>query len=78
MGEPAATVFRKAPHARGCDGALTRRAETVHVDRIGRVGNGGLVAHDYRCNHSWDGCRARVLVLERAVRLLAVAVEVRR
>lgn len=70
-------TFVKAPHRRGCDGDLYRRDGTVFVDRTGRLGNGGIVAHEYRCHKAWDKCRARVLVTERAVRQLAVAVEVR-
>lgn len=73
-------TYLKAPHKRGCDGDLYNttlhgRKQLVHVDKAGRIGNGGIIAHDYRCNKAYDGCKARVLVLERAVRLLAVAAE---
>lgn len=71
MGEYSPT-FIKFPHARECSGDLYRLPNTVFVDRIGRIGNGGIVAHDYVCNRSWAGCGARVLVTERAVRALAV------
>ncbi len=71
-------TFVKAPHMRGCDGQLFHLPETVCTDRMGRVGNGGVVAHDYRCNTRWSGCKARVLVTETALRELAVAAEIRR
>lgn len=70
-------TFLKAPHKRGCGGGLTRRRETVNIDRTGRIGNGGWVAHDYCCNHAFLGCKGRVLITERAVRLMAVAAEAR-
>lgn len=68
-----ADTFVKHPHAPGCDGALYRRPETVHIDRTGRLGNGGIIAHDYRCNLAIFGCEAQVLVTEQAVRRIAVA-----
>jgi hypothetical protein len=67
-------VWVKRPHTPGCDGNLFRTIypPTVCVDRLGRIGNGGIVAHVYTCNVSWRGCPARVLVSERAVRNIAV------
>ena len=70
-------VILKAPHKRGCDGGLYRAPYTVFVDRAGRIGNGGHVAHVYVCNKSWDGCKAKVLVTERTLRILALTAEVR-
>lgn len=75
-------AFLKAPHSKGCRGELVRAQpyahEPVHVDRKGRIGNGGINTHDYVCNtRHWTGCPARVLVTEAAVRQLAVATEVR-
>lgn len=61
----------KRPHRKGCPGSVVNRYETLHVDRTGREGNGSIVAHIYTCNHRWDGCNARVLVAERAIRRLA-------
>jgi len=76
MGDyPAA--FSKHAHRRGCEGALYDTHAKAYTDRLGRVGNGGLITHDFRCNHRWEGCCARVLVTARAFRLLAVGVEVR-
>ena len=57
-------VWVKRRHAAGCDGAMFRDPGIVHVDRIGRIGNGGIVAHLYRCNRCWAGCPATVLVAE--------------
>lgn len=70
-------AFLKYPHAPGCNGDLFNTYEVIHTDTLGRVGNGSWVTHEYRCNRRWAGCGARVLVTERACRLLAVAVEVR-
>lgn len=70
-----APAFLKRPHKPGCKGDLYRRANVVHIDRAGRIENGGWVAHDYVCNRSYDGCPARVLVTEVAVRSIAVSVE---
>jgi hypothetical protein len=71
-------AFLKHAHKAGCDGALYRSdVEPIFTDRKGRVGNGGIVTYDYRCNQRWTGCYARVLVTERAVRTIAVSVEVR-
>lgn len=64
-------LWVKRPHVTGCTGAVVNRHKRVHVDRIGRAGNGGIVAHDYRCNMSWNGCNARVLVAERTLRSIA-------
>lgn len=68
-------AFLRRAHMRGCDGDLHRLPDLLCVDRTGRVGNGGIICHEYVCNRRWAGCKARVLVTERAVRLLAVAVE---
>lgn len=68
-------TYVKRPHRKGCDGALYRDG-TLHIDRLGRLDNGGWVAHRYLCNR-YD-CGALVLVTETAVRRMAVAVEVRR
>lgn len=68
-----ADALARRPHKKGCDGNLFRQPTTVTVDRLGREGNGGWVAHRYICNRHWDGCKARVLILERAVHRLAVA-----
>ena len=70
-------TFTKRPHRPGCTGGLYRLSRPIYVDRIGRPGNGPIVAHDYLCNRYWDGCLARVLVTERAVRALATAAEER-
>lgn len=74
-------AFFKYPHMKGCEGDLVRRVaygdNHVCVDRLGRVGNGGIVTQDYRCNMAFAGCGARVLVTERAIRRIAVAAEVR-
>ena len=70
-------TFTKRPHRPGCTGALYRTVSRIYVDRIGRSGNGPICAHDYRCLRDWDGCLARVLVTERAVRALATAAEER-
>ena len=64
-------LWVKKPHARDCDGGLYRQPETINVDRLGRKGNGGIVAHAYRCNCHWSGCPARVFVAERTLRRLA-------
>lgn len=61
----------KARHRPDCTAPLVRRPERVTVDRLGRIGNGGIIAHDYRCGDFYFGCPARVLVLERAVRQIA-------
>ena len=71
---PPNVIFKKA-HEKGCEGELYRLPNTVTVDRAGRIGNGGWVAHDYRCNRSWSGCPARVLVTERFVRSWAAGSE---
>lgn len=68
-------AFLKHPHKRGCIGSLYRKSGVVYIDRLGRLDNGGIIAHDFRCNMHWDGCGARVLVTERAVRQLAMDVE---
>lgn len=73
MGTQPSDALAVRPHKKGCDGDLFRLPETVTVDRLGRRRNGGWVAHEYVCNRRWDGCKARVLLLERAVRRLAVA-----
>lgn len=78
MIDPYPSAFSKHPHAKGCTGSLINASELVFVDRTGRVDNGGIVTHAYRCNRQWQGCKARVLVTERAARVLAVAVEVRK
>lgn len=77
MSDPELMAVSKTPHQRGCDGQLYRLNAVAHVDRTGRLDNGGIVVHDYRCDMGWHGCNARVLVTERAVRMLAVAVEER-
>lgn len=65
-------TFVKRRHAKGCSGSVINRYETIHVDRIGRIGNGGIVTHLYTCNMVfWNACPARVLVTERAVRSIA-------
>ncbi len=74
---PVASAFLKHRHKRGCEGDLFRRQGTVNIDKYGRLGNGGWVAHVYECNRSFDGCKAKVLVTEVAVREIAVNVEVR-
>lgn len=61
----------KRPHAKNCNGSVFNRHEIVCVDRAGRLGNGGIVAHVFTCTHSWAGCKARVLVAERVVRGIA-------
>lgn len=66
-------TFVKSRHRDGCTGRMYRVRGTVCIDRIGRVGNGGIVAHDYRCNGAWTRCPARVLVTETALRSMAVA-----
>lgn len=72
-------AFLKSPHKKGCDGQLVRRysslSKVVCVDRLGRIGNGGIVTHDYHCNAASEGCPARVLVTERAIRHIAIAAE---
>lgn len=68
-------LYLKKPHKKGCDGGLYRLRETVSVDRTGRLGNGGIVAHSYVCNRQWDGCPAHVLVTESEVGALARMVE---
>ena len=68
---PYPDVWPKRHHATDCDGSLYRQRVTVTVDVLGRKGNGGIVAHEYRCNREWAGCPARVLVAERALRLIA-------
>ena len=70
-------TFTKRPHRPGCTGRMCRLPRPIYVDRIGRPGNGSICAHDYRCVMEWDGCLARVLVTERAVRALATAAEER-
>jgi hypothetical protein len=72
---PADALARK-PHKKGCRGDLYRLPTMVTVDRLGRKGNGGWVAHEYVCNMRWDGCKARILLTERAVRRLAVAAHI--
>lgn len=69
-------TWSKMPHKPDCGGRLYRRVRIVWVDRLGRIGNGNIVAHDYRCT-TWH-CPARVLVAESAVRALATAAEERR
>lgn len=64
-------AWAKEAHEDGCDGRLHRSHGTVYVDRIGRIGNGGIVAHVYRCNRYWDGCPARVLVPETTMHTIA-------
>lgn len=64
-------LWVKRPHREGCEGVVTNRHQRVNVDRTGRVGNGGIVAHEYRCNWSWNGCQARVLIAERTIRTIA-------
>ncbi len=76
MGEYPLT-FSKQAHKVGCEGALYRLKDTVHIDTLGRLNNGGIVAHQYRCNEHWDACPALVYVTERAVHTLAVAAEQR-
>lgn len=78
-------VFLKKPHMRDCDGELINKTihcggptpKWVHTDKTGRVGNGGMIGYEYRCNMEWAGCEARVIVWEKALRQLAVAAEVR-
>lgn len=76
MSYPDSALLRR-PHSPGCTGALYRLDSLITTDRVGRIGNGGLVAHEYRCNRRWDGCAAWVLVSEMQVRRMALAVEVR-
>lgn len=64
-------VWPKGYHRSDCHGALLRQREAITVDVLGRKGNGGIVAHEYRCNREWAGCTARVIVAERALRLIA-------
>lgn len=64
-------LWVKKRHMKGCDGNLYRRDHVVFVDRTGRRGNGGIVAHEYVCNRHWAKCPARVLVAERTLRLIA-------
>lgn len=74
-------AYVKQPHRKDCDGQLYNTTifdgikAVAHVDKAGRLGNGGIVCHDYRCNMAWDGCPARVLVTERAVGAIARSVE---
>ena len=70
-------TYLKHAHKRGCDGDLYRKGGIVNIDRAGRIGNGGWVAHVYECNKAYDGCKAKVLVTECAVRALAVKAEAR-
>ena len=66
-------TFVKHAHRKGCESSLYRTRNLAHVDRLGRIDNGGIVTHDYRCNMAWDGCGARVLVTEAAVGQIAAA-----
>jgi hypothetical protein len=66
-------AFLKHQHKAGCEGGLYRLDQIVHIDEIGRLDNGGIVAHDYRCNMRWEGCGARVLVTEAAVHAIATS-----
>lgn len=63
----------KATHESGCDGSLYRLNHPILTDRIGRIGNGGRINHDYRCNRHWAGCPARVLVPESQLHDIATA-----
>lgn len=64
--------FVKEPHRPGCDGQMYRdrwstKDAMVFTDRIGRIGNGGNVTLDYRCNQKYLGCNARFLLTESAM-----------